>query len=128
MIGKNNPFNIRYNHLNNWKGLCGNTRGFCDFKDEYYGVRAAMYLLMKSYKRKKIETIAQMINRFAPSSENDTVSYYLYVCDKMHMYPFDIPQKDSQWISLFHYMSVYEGNSLSFYTISRYYYKFKNEG
>lgn len=128
MIGKNNPFNIRYSPLNKWKGLCGSTRGFCDFKDEYFGVRAAMYLLMRSYKKKNIETIKEMIERFAPPSENKTADYVAYICYNTHMLPFDIPKTDFDWVSLFHYISAYEGNPIDAYMLGKYYYKFKSEG
>ena len=79
MIGKNNPLNVRYNPLNHWRGQIGSTRGFCDFSSEYFGVRAAMYLIFRSYKKKGFVSYYQIIHRYAPRWENDTVSYVKYI-------------------------------------------------
>lgn len=127
MIGKNNPLNVRFNPLNHWRGLTGSTRGFCDFSKEYYGVRAAMYLLFRSYKKLNCVTYAQMIERYAPSSENNTSFYISFICKKMHVFPFDIPQHLDDWINLFYYMSIYEGNAISADKIEKYFYEFLGE-
>lgn len=128
MIGKNNPLNVRYNPLNHWKGQTGNTRGFCDFISQYYGVRAAMYLVFRSYKKKGVVTYSDIIHRFAPSTENNTSAYVSYICDNMHVFPFDIPQHLSEWIDLFWFMSRYEGNPLWKSTIEKYFFEFLGEG
>ena len=70
MIAKNNPFNIRVG--SRWLGLVGQNKGFCEFASMEYGVRAAAYLLMRSYRKRGIMSIRAIIERFAPSSENDT--------------------------------------------------------
>lgn len=116
MIGKNNPFNIRYNPLNKWKGLTGNTRGFCDFEDIYFGIRTCMYLILRSYPKKNVLTVSEIINRFAPSSENNTDKYINYVCAKCICFPWDIPSEDfgiNELIQFFYAMSCFEGNPTS---------------
>ena len=128
MIGKNNPLNVRYNPLNHWRGQNGSTRGFCNFVHEYYGVRAAMYLLFRSYKKKNIVTYAEMIRRYAPDTENDTNKYVNFICDKLSVFPWDVPQHLNQWIDLFYYMSVYEGNIVFKDRIEKYFYEFLGEG
>lgn len=128
MIGKNNPLNVRYTLLNRWKGQIGSTKGYCDFSEEYFGVRACLYLIFKSYKKKGAVTYSDIIRRYAPSTENDTSSYLLFIIDKCGVLPFDIPTSDSDWIKLVKYMSVYEGNSISFDVCEKYYNRFKNEG
>lgn len=80
MIGINNPFNIRFAKANNWRGQTGQTRGFCNFDTLEHGVRAAAYLLCRSYRRKGIVIVNDIIRRFAPESENDVASYLRYVC------------------------------------------------
>lgn len=47
---KNNPFNIRYNPENNWKGQIEPKNGFCQFSDIRYGFRAA-YIIIYNYSR-----------------------------------------------------------------------------
>ena len=90
MVGKNNPFNIRYNPRNMWLGLEKDQvyHGFCNFVDIKYGIRAACYLLMVSYRKKGIVTISEIVSRFAPSSENDTEKYIQYVCNCLGCFPF----------------------------------------
>lgn len=113
MIGKNNPYNVRYNHLNRWQGLEGQTRGFCDFSSLYYGIRACFYLISKSYKKKGFVTYSQIINRYAPPSENFTQDYVDFVCHRCGVLPFDVPSSDTDWLNLLYAMSIYEGNVVS---------------
>lgn len=112
MIGRNNPFNIRYNPLITWVGQESHTNGFCDFSTVHFGVRAACLLLMRSYRRQGFLTIQEIISRFAPPSENNTSEYVQFVCHKLGIFPFDIPsQKD--FPRLLHAMSIFEGNPVS---------------
>lgn len=117
MIGKNNPLNVRYNPLNKWKGQIGSTKGFCDFESLEFGVRAAAYLILRSYKRKGFKTYAQIIQRFAPPSENKTNLYFNYVCNKCNSMPFDVPSGINEYVDLLYAMSHFEGNPLSWLDI-----------
>lgn len=111
MIGKNNPFNIRYTKANRWLGQTGHTNGFCDFSELAFGIRAALYLFYKSYARKRIVTVRDVITRFAPPSENDTKMYIAFVCkytkllpdDKINWCPIGFPIA----------VSIYEGNPVT---------------
>lgn len=116
MVGKNNPFNIRYNPRNMWLGLAQNQvyRGFCNFVDIKYGIRAACYLLMVSYRKKGVLTVSEIISRFAPSSENDTDKYIQFVCNRFGCLPFDCPHTKPDYAMLLHYMSKYEGNPVPY--------------
>ena len=76
----NNPLNIRFNSRNNWVGQVGDYKGFCVFRNEAYGFRAA-YMLLCNYIRKGIRTIEDIIRRYAPPSENDTENYITFVSD-----------------------------------------------
>lgn len=130
MIGKNNPFNVRYSVLNRWKGLDKrnpSTKGFCNFNTEYFGVRSAMYLLYRSYRRKNIRTISEMINRYAPPSENKTWRYVNYVCSHCGLLPFDSPKTTNDWINVFYAMALYEGNPIPKSKIQEYFYQFISE-
>ena len=92
MIGKNNPLNVRYNHLNNWLGQIGQTRGFCDFDTLEHGIRAAAYLLIRSYAKKGAKSYAHKIELFAPPSGNDTNRYVDFVCGVCNVFPWDYPE------------------------------------
>lgn len=76
----NNPLNIRYSPQNQWKGQTGQNKGFCTFKHESYGIRAA-YKILCNYIKNGINTIKEIISRWAPSCENNTKEYINFVCE-----------------------------------------------
>lgn len=108
MIGKNNPLNIRYSPLNNWLGQSGQTKGFCDFQNVAYCIRAVGYLLMISYRKKGALTYAQLIERFAPGSENPSGYYIAFVCDKCNVFPWDCPEDYFDFANMIYYMWRFE--------------------
>jgi len=74
-VRNNNPLNIEWNKRNDWDGQLSNSgERFARFKNPAYGFRAAAKVL-RSYSRQGFTTLEQMINRFAPSHENDTNLY-----------------------------------------------------
>lgn len=81
-IRNNNPGNIEWGSP--WQGLKKKTAKsgrFAEFESAVYGIRAIAVLLITYYdKRKandgsKIDTVKEVIERWAPSHENDTSSY-----------------------------------------------------
>lgn len=76
-----NPLNIRFSPENQWQGQTGVNRGFCVFKSEAYGFRAA-YRLLTNYIKHGFNTIEKIITRWAPPSENDTDFYIKFVCQE----------------------------------------------
>lgn len=74
----NNPFNIRYNKDNDWQGAVGLCHDFVKFETIEFGIRAGLVLL-KNYIKRGL-TIRQIVERYAPPSENDTASYISFVC------------------------------------------------
>lgn len=79
-IRNNNPLNIRIG--NKWQGLkTPNTDGaFDQFISIYWGYRAAFVLLRNYITKHKCNTVAKIIARWAPSSENNTAAYTKTVC------------------------------------------------
>lgn len=84
-LRNNNPGNIRWG--DNWQGLyvpsVRTDRDFCQFVDIKYGIRALLIILF-NYKNKAgirgvggpgIDTIREIIMRWAPPVENDTDAY-----------------------------------------------------
>jgi putative uncharacterized protein HCM2.0049c len=91
-IRNNNPGNIEWGSP--WQGL--KKRGpksgrFAEFESPVYGIRALAVLLITYYdKRKardgsKIDTIREVIERWAPPSENDTGAYAKQVAKLLKM-------------------------------------------
>ena len=83
-IRNNNPLNIRKVPGTHWRGEVlpqrGNGEGagdrlFVQFENLEWGIRAA-FCLLETYRRKyKAVCIEDIINRWAPPSENDTEKY-----------------------------------------------------
>lgn len=78
-----NPLNIRYVNTVKWQGQVGNGGGFVSFVSFEMGYRTAVKIL-RSYRLRGIKTISQIISRWAPRSENNTVAYIKAVVDYMN--------------------------------------------
>lgn len=78
-IKNNNPFNIRYNSLNKWKGLSGSNKGFCTFQSMEYGLRAGIITLKNYVQKYKLHSVEEIISRYAPCIENPTCNYISYI-------------------------------------------------
>lgn len=86
-IRNNNPGNIRKSAK--WQGLSAEQTDpeFCVFLRPEYGIRALCRVL-RTYQRKHgLRDVCSIINRFAPSIENDTASYIKSVCLKLDVNP-----------------------------------------
>ena len=81
-IRNNNPLNIRRVAGTRWKGQRAEQtdREFVQFSSIEYGIRAA-FCILETYRRKyKAVCVEDIINRWAPPSENDTRKYVETVC------------------------------------------------
>lgn len=75
-IRNNNPGNIRRS-TDPWQGL-SNRQGdveFFTFKDAIYGIRALARTLIAYQDKHGLRTIRQIVNRWAPPTENNTNAY-----------------------------------------------------
>lgn len=73
-IANNNPLNIREVGIN-WRGRIGDDGEFVQFESALMGMRAAARNL-KTYRDKYgVLTISEIVQRWAPPSENNTKSY-----------------------------------------------------
>lgn len=72
-IRHNNPGNIRPDGTS-WQGAAGTDNNFVVFKDLSWGIRA-MGTDLTNKINEGYDTIAKLITRYAPPSENDTASY-----------------------------------------------------
>jgi len=77
-IRNNNPLNIRENAQTDyeWQGerSTNDDAAFEEFIDPIYGIRAGARVL-KSYRRRGIVTLADIVTTWAPPTENNTSSY-----------------------------------------------------
>lgn len=76
-IKNNNPGNLVYVESIKWQGLASppNDGRFCSFVSAIFGIRALAVNLISYQDRDNCRTIEQIINRWAPSTENDTQAY-----------------------------------------------------
>lgn len=84
-IRNNNPGNIRWG--DDWKGLVDQSqrtdKDFCQFREAKWGIRALVKVLLNYRKRPGtfgvggdgIDTVQEIISRWAPPNENNTSAY-----------------------------------------------------
>lgn len=86
-IRNNNPGNIRLGTAN-WQGQStAQTDGsFIQFSDPVYGIRAIAKII-SSYANRGITTVQDIINTWAPPTENDTAAYIDAVAGQMGIAP-----------------------------------------
>lgn len=113
MIGKNNPFNIRSSRKNKWIGQSGSRKGFACFSDQYFGIRAAIKIVMCSYRNFGLRTIQKILGRFAPNTENNTQAYVKYVVSKTKIPPLKVLNSQMDYVLVLKAMSEFEGNPVT---------------
>lgn len=89
-IRNNNPANIRHGK-SKWFGSLPNQtdKSFVQFDTMSNGIRALIILLHNYYNLYHLDTIRKIINRYAPSSENNTSSYIAYCSSSLGILPDD---------------------------------------
>ena len=75
-IRNNNPGNIRHSG-SQWQGMAAQQTdpAFVQFVAPEYGIRALAKLLINYATRDGLNTVRQIISKYAPSNENDTDAY-----------------------------------------------------
>lgn len=81
-LKNNNPGNIKIGEK--WEGIVGNDGQFLVFKSMDYGLRAMSKLLLTYQNKYGLNTIDQIITKFAPKKDNNPTEKYIKdVCDYM---------------------------------------------
>ncbi len=83
----NNPGNIRKGPA--WQGLAADQSGdmaFAVFTTPEYGIRA-LGKLLQNYQSQGFNTVRAVINKYAPSNENNTGAYINAVASALHVAP-----------------------------------------
>lgn len=82
-IRNNNPGNLEYSKTNPWVGQTGDDGRFAKFETPEHGIRALGRNLL-SYQRQGIDTVGDIINRWAPPSDNNNTEAYIQaVCAQL---------------------------------------------
>ncbi len=74
-IRQNNPGNIRPG--DNWNGMTGQDGGYLIFRDVRYGIRAMVKVLRNYQRLHNLETVKQIIYRWAPPADNNPTNAYV---------------------------------------------------
>lgn len=82
-LRNNNPLNIRKSNVKYIGEIVSDDKSFKKFSSLAYGYRAAFRILKTYYFRYNLITISAIINRWAPTNENDTSSYISAVSNKI---------------------------------------------
>jgi hypothetical protein len=92
-IRNHNPGNLEASRIQ-WDGLQlvadmnleqRNESRFCVFQAPHWGIRAMAKVLLRYYNHHGLKTVAGMIDRYAPSHENDSNSYADAVASALHV-------------------------------------------
>lgn len=82
-IRNNNPGNLEFSKTNPWVGQTGDDGRFAKFETPEHGIRALGRNLL-SYQRQGIDTVSDIINRWAPPSDNNNTDAYIQaVCAQL---------------------------------------------
>lgn len=84
----NNPFDIRISNTQ-WRGkvIPSEDKDFETFDTSWHGIRAGLKNLYNYQTLHKLDTIREIITRYAPASENDTTAYIEAVSTRMKCDP-----------------------------------------
>jgi hypothetical protein len=88
-----NPGNLEREPEVQWLGMSADQGGdarFCIFDDMLHGMRALMRLLLFYQRHHGDQTVRQVIDRWAPPSENDANSYVFDVASRINVRPDEI--------------------------------------
>ncbi|TMO64444.1 hypothetical protein [Pseudoalteromonas aurantia] len=90
-VRNNNPMNLREDHRvdYDWVGEAEEDWDpeFEEFISPEYGFRAGYRTLMTYRNHRGLDTVAGIIGRWAPDSENDTPAYIAYIREKLGIHP-----------------------------------------
>lgn len=89
-VRNNNPGNIARTK-DQWQGMSENQTDsrFVVFDSPEYGIRALTRILQNYQRRHKLNTVKDIISRWAPQSENNTDSYINHACKALGVQPDD---------------------------------------
>ena len=87
-LDNNNPGNIRLSRVK-YKGECAvsSDTEFRQFESIEWGYRAIFMLLYTYHRRHGCRTLRQMIDRYAPPTENPTSAYLRFVAERAGVDP-----------------------------------------
>lgn len=126
-VRNNNPFNIRVNRKNRWRGKIPTDEPFERFASLDYGIRAGIKLLRNYQDYYGLRTLEQIIYKFAPPFENNTIGYIDKVSEQTGIEkdkPIDLYEKDTLLAICQYMIEVEMGKPIARKRIEQVYNKF----
>ena len=84
-IRNKNPMNIKYDSANEWEGQNGSDGTFSVFTQHKYGIRAGAKLLHNYMTVHGLRSVLAIVDRWAPSSENDVSAYASFIAKRLNV-------------------------------------------
>ena len=111
----NNPGNIRASTRFKWDGEIGaDSGGFVIFSDVVYGYRALAKLLTNYGIKYGADTIAEILPRYAPSTENNTEAYIRSVSLETGLDVNESIDTDSELLAVMQAISKHENGYIAY--------------
>lgn len=82
-LNNNNPGNIEFSEKNPWEGQIGSDGRFAKFETPEHGIRALGKNLLTYYQKHGLDTVGEIITRWAPPKENNTLAYIKAICKQL---------------------------------------------
>lgn len=118
-VEQHNPLCIRAIPIYPWEGLADPpaSNGFCNFISNVFGFRAGAIDLITWFDKLQLDTVSKIINRQAPSSENNTSAYIQRVCSITGFGPDEVikPKTYQHAYKLLYAMTTVEQGSFELY-------------
>lgn len=82
-LHNNNPGNIEFSDKNPWEGQIGSDGRFAKFATPEHGIRALGKNLLSYNRLHGLDTVGEIITRYAPPKENETDAYIKAICAQL---------------------------------------------
>lgn len=103
----NNPLEVRALTNNAWLGSVYRDGATVVFDTLEHGVRAAAIVLMRTYRKQKINTIREIIDRWAPSVDKPSIDFCDYVSKHTNIPARSILRSRYVYAQVIYYMWAY---------------------
>lgn len=103
----NNPLEVRALTLNTWTGTISVDGQVAIFDTLEHGIRAAAIILMRTYRKQKINTIREIIDQWAPMVDKPSMEFTVYVSKHTNIPARSILRSRYVYAQVIYYMWAY---------------------
>lgn len=103
----NNPLEVRALTLNQWIGTVSKDDKVAIFDTLEHGIRAAAIIIMRSYRKQRINTIREIIEMYAPLVDKPSMEFAAYVSKHTNIPARSILRSRYVYAQVIYYMWAY---------------------